>query len=220
MSYSIFCLSVWKIPTIFVRMLAFLFFSPVLIPVIRRWRLISLAIHNMETRGREYLQKVVHSKQFSLNWNIFWTLLKAGRNMKEKCLTIFQCLWPLDFYKFPVWDSLKCIAVCLQGIQQSLNYFVFWEQSHEKQVPIWRVPALFMNMYFIQINQTTLKCLLAYDILCYNMIDLQAEEKHMIVWMIKSEPARCSVEIILHSGMAVSLLSSSRHQTVHICDCP
>lgn len=71
-----------------------------------------------------------------------------------------------------------------------------------------------------QINQNTLKCLLAYDILCYNIIDLQVEEKHMMVWMIKSDPARSSVDITLRSGMAVSLLSTSRHQTVCIFQCP
>lgn len=36
MSSSMFCLSVWKIPAIFVHMLAFLFFSPVLVPAIMR----------------------------------------------------------------------------------------------------------------------------------------------------------------------------------------
>lgn len=37
MSSSMFCPSLWKIPVIFVHMLAFLFFYPVLVPAIR-WR--------------------------------------------------------------------------------------------------------------------------------------------------------------------------------------
>lgn len=38
MSSSMFCLSVWNIPTNLVHMFAFLFLSPVLVPAIRRWR--------------------------------------------------------------------------------------------------------------------------------------------------------------------------------------
>lgn len=33
------------------------------------------------------------------------------------------------------WESQPCITGCLQKIQQSLDCFAFWKQSHEKQVP-------------------------------------------------------------------------------------